>query len=250
MKRNSYYTKFLQLLAILILLASCAPVYYAPNAHNVPLLTEKHEATVSASYAILDDIGPLVGTDLQLAIAVTDNVGIMANGMFTKALYDDNEILDAACKGQFFEMGGGYFRSLDENPKSDIIFETYGGFGFGKYINTSDNTIWPSSASFQRFFVQPSMGIKSKYFEAAISFRLAGLNYSKYEIRSGEPYLPMDQFTWLFEPALTLRAGFKSVKVQWQVGISENLNNPNLLQSRVYVGFSLLIRIQGQNSTL
>ena len=77
--------KIVPALSVVLLVASCAPVYYAPNAHNVPLFSEKNEATVSASFAILDNPEPMTGTDLQLAIAVSDHVGIMANGMFTKA---------------------------------------------------------------------------------------------------------------------------------------------------------------------
>jgi len=82
MKLNKSQIRLSFILIIHLVIVGCAPVYYAPNAHNVPLFSEKNEATISASYAVLDNPGPMTGTDLQLAIAVSDHVGIMANGMF------------------------------------------------------------------------------------------------------------------------------------------------------------------------
>src|SRR5687768_11035695 len=59
----------------------CVPVYYASNAHNIPLLKEKHETRLNLGMTVTED---LAGPDVQAAFAAGKNVGIIANGTYLK----------------------------------------------------------------------------------------------------------------------------------------------------------------------
>src|SRR5687767_8827080 len=72
---------FIGLLIITAGMTSCAHVYYAPNTPNVPLFTEKGETRINALYASGGNISSFQGGEIQLAHAVSENVGIMVNGL-------------------------------------------------------------------------------------------------------------------------------------------------------------------------
>src|ERR1044072_8929111 len=77
----------------LALLSSCATTMYTTNAVNVPLLKEKGEVKINATQ-----------NDLQAAIAVSDNIGIMANGYYKN--YDGSNNYKHG--GSMGELGIGY----------------------------------------------------------------------------------------------------------------------------------------------
>ena len=59
----------------IILISSCTPPKYIPNVLNTPMLSNTGEIQASIHMAVS-------GFDPQLAIAITDNLGLMANGSF------------------------------------------------------------------------------------------------------------------------------------------------------------------------
>jgi hypothetical protein len=255
MKLIGKHNRLVPLLAIPLLFAGCSPIFYAPNGHNVPIFSGKNEANITASGHIM---GRSAGVNVQTAVACSDHIGIMANGFHVKTEYDDSEWWEEDSEevstGYLFELAPGYFTPLYSGSKIDLILETYGGMGFGRYENTSDNfghdeSPWPSRASYHRYFIQPSFGLKSAYFEVALSVRLAGLNYTNYKIDHDElPYLPLEKFTTLLEPGLTLRAGFKNFKFQAQLGFSINLNNEDLIQEYSYFSLGLYLNLSNPNN--
>ena len=85
-----------------------------------------------------------------------------------------------------------------------------------------------------RYFVQPSFGFTSKYFDAVISSRIAILNYSNIEVE-GFPIFEINiiqnnKSSALFEPAIIIRGGWKYVKLQFQYVRSTNLTSSNFPQ--------------------
>jgi hypothetical protein len=260
MKSKRLHPGGLFVLAIIILVAGCSPIYYAPNGHNVPLFSDGGQAGISASYEIM---GRSTGGNLQTAVAVSDHIGIMAGGFLVNTSYENefdlSEEEDETCKGHLIELGAGYFETMNSTSKFDFILEAYGGMGFGKYDNTTEvpgsfdpstsDNYYARNVSYQRYFIQPSFGLKSDYFEFAVSMRLAGLNYTKYEIEYDEPHLPLENISLLFEPAITLRAGFDFVKMQAQFGFSFNLNNQDLIQEHWYVGLGMYFNLTGSDKT-
>lgn len=229
-------------LASLALLSACAPKYYAPNSQNVPLLSEAGQGNVSAGANLKWN-----RADARGAYALTDNLGVQANA----ALYfprDEDSTGDGG-SGGLFEAGVGYFRPLP----ADLVFETYGLIAYGGVENhfpsaANDNpgTTGKLHANLTRLAVQPALGWKKRHFEAAVSTRMAMLNYFNVGgnlVTGGEDqqdYLRDNSLQFLLEPALTLRGGPDMFKAELQVGYSLNLTDRDFPQDKNWGSLSLL----------
>src|SRR4051812_32632235 len=82
------------------LLSSCATTLYTTNAVNAPLLKEKGEVKINVTQ-----------NDLQAAVAVTDNIGIMANGYYEN--YDGSN--NYRHGGGMGELGIGYLLNSESH---------------------------------------------------------------------------------------------------------------------------------------
>jgi hypothetical protein len=217
-------------------LNSCKTVY-EPNTINTPLLNNHGEFR-----AYVDP------SNVHLSYAITDHIGIMANGFRVSEGTDNNSIRG---NGGLAEIGMGYFRPMD-----GFIFETYAGGGIGRVKFTeirqegNSSVVRNFSAEGTRFFVQPSFGYAGKYFEAAITPRLVmgkynnvQTNYTTQEQIDGKFY-NVNQPVWAFiEPALTLRGGYKWVKLQAQFGFSQKLNSQQLSYKSSFLNLGLIFDI-------
>ena len=215
--------------AWVLLWSGCSPKYYVPNTHNVPLVQQKGEGTLSFAAGEWR-------AEFQGAYAVTHNVAMMLNTAFFHP--EDDEEGDGG-KGQLVEIGLGYFREL---PKS-IVFETYGLLGIGHVENHFPSTLtdYPSTTGeiesrLVRYGIQPAVGFQSKYFDVAVSTRITGLSYGNpsgnlvFSEEDQVAYLRRKNTHLLVEPALTLRTGYDFLKLQMQLGHSFNMNNPSFRQ--------------------
>jgi hypothetical protein len=187
-------------------------------------------------------------SNVQLAYAITDHVGVMANGFRVNTQTENNNIRG---NGGLVELGIGYF-----TPANGFIFEAYGGAGIGmvKFSETKqeNNTtvVRNFSADGMRFFVQPSFGYAGKYFEAALTPRFAfgkynniQTNYTEQEQIDGK-FHNVGQPMWSFiEPALTVRGGYKWVKLQAQFGFSQKLNSQALSYKSSFLNVGLVFDI-------
>jgi hypothetical protein len=196
---------------------SCRTVY-APNAVNVPLLQEKGELKAS-----------IANNNLQVATAVSDHVGIMMNGYLNAYSADDKSFKN---NGKGAEIGIGYFAHNQER----ITYEAYGGAGlYNVRIRESNNTK-TFDADAIKYFVQPSIGWVNPFFEVAVSPRLSVVKYNSPEItgytsqeRADNYFDILDQKAHVFmEPTLTLRGGYRFIKLQVQYGHSFKLSKNNI----------------------
>lgn len=187
------------IIVIATILSSCKAVY-VPNKINAPLLKEKGDLCFDGS------VGNS-GFDIQGAFGVTDNVGIMVN---TSSLdYDDTQDTDSH-EHLFGEFGLAYFNKISEN----VIYEIWGGYGFGK-INSREDAAELIKGNAQRYFIQPNIGVKLfNIFDLALSTRFCYFNY-KPEITSFSSLKNV-----YVEPAITARLGFKNIKLSGQLGLS------------------------------
>jgi hypothetical protein len=216
------------------LLGACAPKYYSGNSQNVPLLNGKGAA--SAGAAINPDGNR---ADARGALAVTDRMALQANA----ALYfpRDEDSSGNGGSGGLFELGAGYYAPL---PQS-LLFETwllaaYGGLEnhFPGTVDENPGTNGKLNANLVRLSLQPGIGYKHRYFEAALSSRLAMLNYFNVGgdlVTGGEnqqQYLRDNRLQFLVEPALTFRAGGPSLKAEAQLGWSVNLTESDFPQDK------------------
>ena len=216
---------------------------YVPNAVNAPLLSQKGELRASLS-----------GNNLQAAYAVSDSVGLIANGFWQKTSGDQNAASGSDGKGHLLELGAGHFRSIGDL----LLFETYAGLGLGAVEHDNWEQVngarsdYRFSASAIKAFVQPSLGITRNYFDAVLSTRFVALkpydteavNYPEARLRADDLF-GLDQHTFGFiEPAVTVRAGYKWVKLFVQYGFSLKINETplnrdvNFINAGLHVDFA------------
>jgi hypothetical protein len=217
------------ILFILFILGSCTHYYYAPNIHNVPLLQNKKDARFLIAQS---NGGEINSTEIQGAYAVSDKIGVTANTMFSSS--KNNKDSTDRGNGGLIELGVGYFKPINT---THFIFESYLGLGGGSIHNTFQNN-QTIHTSVSRFFIQPALGYSRKHIQLALSAKLCGVNLSKptgySNLESNQrihlDYVGSHPFSLMFEPAFTIRAGWNNLKLQFQYGISTNLNNPELSQ--------------------
>jgi hypothetical protein len=222
-------TAFGLLLLAPLAFGACAPKYYAPNTQNVPLLTRRGD--YSAVAAVGDS-----RFELQGAYAITESLAVLADAAhFDKP---DDEQGDGG-GGGLLEVGIGYLRPVDEHFHVGLFGLVGGGDvenHFPSTVSANPGTTGTLEAKLARFGVQPVFGFHSRYVEGAASMRVVGLRYSDIRgslIFGGEDQVQMlsaQTHHTLLEPALTLRAGFETVKVQVQLGWSVNKGHSSFRQ--------------------
>jgi hypothetical protein len=211
-------TKYLSLFLLPSLFFYSCRTVYAPNALNVPLLQEKGElkATIATN-------------NVQLATAVTDHVGVMVNGYLNAYTSDDKALKN---NGKGAEIGVGYFGHTDQR----ITYEAYGGAGLYNVRIKEENNTKTFDADAVKYFVQPAVGWVNQYFEVAFSPRLTVVKYASPDIvgystqEQTENYFNIvDQKAHAFlEPTITVRGGYRFVKIQAQFGRSFKLSKNDI----------------------
>lgn len=235
--------KLLLFAGIAVLFNACSPKYYTANTQNVPLISAKGDKTLSVS-------GNGNQIEFQGAIGVSDHIAVKANGSFFIPANEDN---GNGGGGKLFEVGGGYFKPINQN----FVFETYAIVAFGDMENhfpgdgsPNQQTLGDISANVLRYGVQPSFGYKLKNFEAAVSSRFVNVNYNNikgdlvYQGNNQINYLKDNSANFLVEPALTLRGGFDKLKLQVQYGHSFNLSNQDFRQDKDYLTLGINFRFK------
>ena len=222
------------LLFFSVIISSCRTVY-APNALNIPLLQEKGEvkATIATNNA-------------QVAVALSDHIGVMANGYLNAYKSDDKTFKN---NGKGAEIGAGYFAQTEHR----IIYEVYGGIGLYdvKIKEASDSKTFNASAV--KYFVQPAVGWVNRYFEIAVSPRLSVVKYGSPDIvgytieeQSANYFNILDKKAHAFlEPTLILRGGYRFVKLQVQYGHSFKLSKNNINYDDSIGSIGLIFDIAG-----
>lgn len=220
---------------------------YVPNALNVPLLREQGElkflispSNYQAAYAITDKIGFIVNAQ----VAKNDEVGnenVLVNGKPSVSFSQKNTV---------FEAGAGYLGKGRRN----LIYELYGGGGVTRThivdTNSKNSILGDYDARGLKIFVQPNVGFGTKYFDVAFSPRITALQYGSSTTIYSKQYLvdqELDQLadhTHIFlEPALTLRGGYKFVKIQAQFGLSLKLSSAVIPYNETLGSLGLVIDI-------
>ena len=192
------------------LLVSCATLY-VPNAINAPLLAEKGDAKIAIGS------GENSSFELQGAYAFTDHFAMTLNASSSSSFLVANHV--------YGEIGAGYFSTFSKpgfHGKKGRL-EILTGFGQG----SSSQIFFPRS--YNRLFVQPSVGMSSKIFDISFSARIAHVHFYG-ENENQDPALrnnPLVGPEWLkyepfgfstVEPVVTLSLGYKHFKPYLQVG--------------------------------
>ncbi len=168
---------------------------YSPSPPNDPYFKERGDSKLAAYYSSGGDDNEKTGHknngyDLQAAYAISDHWALTAGffarkekDIYTSVRYNffDSSILDY--KRHITDLGGGYFIPL--NRGKTVLFNIYGGLGFGKFSFT-DYGIDKSGLSYERFhnsgitkwFIQPSINsIVGDYFRASFILKFSFVRY-------------------------------------------------------------------------
>ena len=201
-----------------VLLSSCTHYYYVANVQNVPLFREKNEFRFSGTAGNGDESNYI---ELQSAYSISDKIGIMANFMSASGgAVSDNSY----GKGNYLDGAIGYYKPIGKSG----VFEIYGGLGGSRQHHQYEKNS-TADLSFTKLFVQPSFGLTFKPFDIAFSTRICRLAFNSTDNNSylynpnnlssdrrNELNTVVNKNHFFLEPALTIRAGWKNVKLQFQ----------------------------------
>jgi hypothetical protein len=235
-------SKHLLMMAIpMLAIFSCNRDIYVPNQVNAPLLKEKNEFKANLSLS-----------NWQAAYAVSDNIAIMVNGQYVSRAFmfdndnnsnDDDLFVDKNTRGGLLEGGVGFFKALD--TKQRAVFDVYAGYGNGAFKTLEGAySSAPSGTSkldyqlrtqFHKFFVQPSFGLSHKVVEAAFTPRFSivkfynqtmGVKAFEDNTQRRDNFLHLgEKAVPFFEPAFTVRVGYRYVKFHAQLMFSVPMND-------------------------
>jgi hypothetical protein len=218
-----------------VLLTGCGSYHYMPNTHNVPLFHEKGEVRAMIGRSVvgspppqylLQTMGSMIlynqpGFELQGAYALTGHVGLMANGF---SVHNGSDL-----KARFAEAGAGWFTELGDH----VVVEAYATAGMGVIREELDRG-GSTRINLARACLQPGLGYSSRNFDLAFSLRITALSYGGYSgpltdadgEEVGTALLDGQAPRVIMEPALTLRFGPRSAKMQVQWGWANNQGRP------------------------
>jgi hypothetical protein len=203
--------------SVLLTLNSCAPVYYKPNLMNVPNFRKKGQSYLAVHISY--------GGEIQAAYAISEHFAVLGNYEMLEnprtttstPLFSSQKVTQTTnTKAALGELAVGYFTPLTQ----ELTLGVYGGCGSG-YVENNWDFEGASSVKFNKYFLLTTFGLGNRYIELIGSAKLASLNY--YDLRQNytiQKYI--DAFNDLKTPisiaetGLTLRFGFKPVKVQIQ----------------------------------
>ncbi|MBA3971314.1 MAG: hypothetical protein H0X46_04100 [Bacteroidetes bacterium] len=224
-----------------LLLTSCSTTLYVPNTVNVPLLKEKGEIKLNIDQ-----------NNLQAAVAVSEHVGVMVNGFYRDHIGSNSY----QHKGALGEIGVGYFKPLDDDP---FVLEAFVGAGVGNVsksevlTNGNESRTATFDARATKVFIQPELGYTSRFFDLALSPRFSMIKFSDFnssnytEGELANDYLDKGRLTsnpYLFaEPAVTMRIGYKWLKLQAQYGMVVNIGGGQIRHPQNYSSLGLTVDI-------
>lgn len=221
-----------------VCITGCSPRYYAPDTHNIPLISRKGETNLAVS-------GSSDRVEFQASHGLTSAIALKANGGF---YFPSNEYFEAenGGSGKFIEFGAGYFKKLNEN----WIFETYGIFGMGSLENNfvrqsfDTDALGKLSAKIRRYGIQPNIGYKNEDFIFGASTRFLHLSLDEIEgdlVSSQinqQTYLRENNSHFLIEPAIIFGIAFNKFSVKANLGLSLNLTDFDFEQYNSYISFT------------
>jgi hypothetical protein len=238
-----------------VFFCSCSHFYYVPNTQNVPLFKEKNEYRFSGTLAAGRESSC---KEFQAAYSVSDHIGVMTNFMSAKGGdISDNENW---AKGNYFDAAVGYFKPVSKYG----VFEIYGGIGGCNqhhhymtpiYMNgtISSSSAGTSDLFFTKVFVQPSFGFTFKALDIVASTRICLLSFNSVNNQiSGDEneYNNLKNISdgghFFIEPAITIRGGWKYVKLQLQASTASYANNPDLHFESYHLSVGLYVSIAGR----
>jgi hypothetical protein len=203
-----------------IIFSSCSPAFYSTVGQNVPLFHEKGEVALNGGIMSASNTsdGFIPFTNLSSGIALQGAVAVSSAAALFASYYDMNYDSEWQISANYVELGGGLFMY---KPKSSFVGELFAGVGYGKIGNQSG--MEEINAEFMKYFIQPSAGFTSKVFDVAFTPRMGVVDYlsnSPSDRSDVRDFFAEKETTFVFEPGVTVRVGFKNFRAQYQMNYS------------------------------
>jgi hypothetical protein len=231
----------LLLLLIVLAASACNRYYYRPNAVNTPLFTGGGQAHFAGTLGVSGQNSTTNGSgsthnwgsefyNLQAAVSPVNHLAILVD--YSSYNYhtnnpDNNGNVNASAHLLEGAVGGYYAKGR----KFKLVTDLYVGYGAGP--------IWSDvNMNIDRFYVQPGIGVRSPWFDAAFNLRICDVNYSHFNANGhDDTYLRdhslldtggvrIDGRSYAFlEPAFTVRGGYRFLKFQLQTVLAGEASN-------------------------
>lgn len=183
---------------------------------NVPLHKEAGDmhATVGTGF---------MGPNFQASYAAINHVFVNANGSYFS---NDDNTGDGFNRHRIGELALGYYRVLDDNRTT--VFEISGGYGLAFVEDKGHREPYSDhlKTNYHKFYIQPSIGTATDFFEGALTLRMVALKYTNFRNltfpdQDRNIYPGMCNY---IEPLITARVGYKYLKFTVQTGMSISLS--------------------------
>jgi hypothetical protein len=232
-----------------LLFASCSSVYM-PNVPNTPMLSANGELHASGHVSLKGNVS------LNTAYAVSDHIGVLANGSFMKSETSKKDFDQS-----LFEGGVGYFDTF--GPDNSRIFELYAGMGTGgtdriyKDVTSTGVNYDRQEFSFNKLFVQANYSSKNRAalrlfgkelpLNYGTALRISYLNMGKFT--RNEVAQPTEDNVFLEPIFFTRLALSNSIQLQHTSGSNFGLMNRKFLTAGNSVfSFGIVINVGGKAS--
>jgi hypothetical protein len=209
----------------ILALSSCTHSYYLPASPNVPLFQEKNEVRATGGIGLSERAKTM---NAQVAYSITNHIAV--GGTYMNAFGGTPE-KSRSGKGEYKDLALGYFYSA----KNQFALEVFGGFAHcdQKHVYSE---IEGSNLSFNKIFLQPSFGYSDNIIDVAMTPTLSRIQFNSISTNikaNNSEFLNLEHISnhrtsYLFEPTVTLRLGWKYVKLQGQMTFSKNLSRAAL----------------------
>jgi hypothetical protein len=198
--------------------------YYIPSAPNTPLHSKKGDLNLT----FMRTSSKLSGGEVQASFMPAKHIGIIGGYSFAgNSGNNDN------AKYNRVELGAGFVIPLLKN----YHFETYGGFGSGKILNT--HATGTSKINLIDFFLQPSIALSDEKRNIQFAFvsKFSGVNFKVDTAfnTDREPFSTKQvkslfdkPFHIVWEPGLVFRFGWKMLQFHAGYSFSTDLTNSDL----------------------
>ncbi len=225
-----------------LVISACAPVY-VPNARNAPLFTQAGEFQGSIQFGN--------GIDAQGAIAVSNHIGLMGNFSYADNKSPEPDDIDDYHRHKFFEGGIGYYEN-----EGKWCYEVFAGYGKGEGSSYDDYDFFGSSTGdpiratgkFERFFIQPAIGLNKKVMNVAFVPRITLVDFTEFSSDDAvAPYIADDDAKIFLEPAVVGRVNLMNNRMffTFQSGFSIPVSKTYYEYRPFYVSTGIGFRIGG-----
>ena len=216
---------------------SCNPVFYSPDPHNNPLISEKGETNLGGNVGVSGDS---YNWGIHGSYGLTPTIAFKFNGNFYKSSIGSDDNFSGS--GKLLEVAPGYYSKITDK----LVFNAYGIAAYGTVKNNNLNSSETLNASMLRYGLQPEIGYKSQTVHFLFSTRVVHLHH--YNLAPSTLQLNSDNTldirnNFLIEPSFTLRLGPPNLKFQAQMGLSINVLNQSFRQEHLYLGTGLNINL-------